>query len=59
MPKPVAAVNSVNAAGLPPLHCKVWLLPTVPAVTLLTVTVNTFDVAVHGTLFNVLVTIRR
>ena len=57
MPEPVAAVISVNAAGLPPLHKSVWLVPILPAVKLLTVTVITFEVAEQAILFKVLVTI--
>ena len=53
----VDVVVSVNAAGSPPEQI-VWLADIV-ALIALTVTVNTFDVAVHATLFNVLVTIRR
>ena len=52
------AVVTVNAVGLPPEQM-VSSPATVPGVTSLTVTVNTFDVAVHATLFKVLVTIRR
>ena len=53
----VDVVAAVKATGSPPEQI-VWLAEIV-ALIALTVTVNTFDVAVHATLFNVLVTIRR
>ena len=53
-PSPVAATDSVKAAGSPPEQI-VWEAATVPPVTILTVTVIQLLLAVHGTPLSVLV----
>ena len=53
---PIACVVSVKGIGSPPEHI-VWFDAITPAEILFTVTVNTFDIAVHKTPFKVLVAI--
>lgn len=57
VPIPVAAVMTIKAVGSPSLQV-VWLVPIVPAVTLLMVIVMQFEVAVQDTPLKVDVTIR-